>query len=97
MKQPIFSIVKPDLEHMEEVLEDIRLQLEQGIATMPLFYLAMVPEGTPPANKAAAFAAEFLPIRCQKMISPTAKRSVASQISRLFRGLRCSGADQSFE
>ena len=63
MKQPIFSIVKPDLEHMEEVLEDIRLQLEQGIATMPLFYLAMVPEGTPPANKAAAFAAEFLPIR----------------------------------
>lgn len=63
MKQPIFSIVKPDFEHMEEVVEDIRLQIEKGIATMPLFYLAMVPEGTPPANKAAAFAADFLPFR----------------------------------
>ena len=59
MKQPIYSIMKLDLDHIDEICEDIRLQYEEGIATCALFYLPLVPVGDPPAAKAEAFAADY--------------------------------------
>lgn len=39
-------------EHIEDVCKDIKEQFDKGITNCPLFYMALVPEGNPPANKA---------------------------------------------
>lgn len=54
-----FSIMQADPDHVEELCEDIRLQIEQGVATMPLFMIPLTPEGDPAIDKAALFCERY--------------------------------------
>lgn len=47
-----YSIMPLDLDHLDEICNDIKEQYETGVATCALFSMTLVPEGTPPANKA---------------------------------------------
>ena len=47
-----FSIMTLDEEHIDEVCEDIAYQVQNGIATMPLFMMTLTPEGDPVIDKA---------------------------------------------
>jgi len=38
-------------DHVEELCQDIKQQIEQGITTLPLFCMTLVPEGNPPVDK----------------------------------------------
>lgn len=59
MKQlHLYSIMPLDVQHVDEICEDIRRQYEGGVANYPLFCMTLSPEGTPPVNKAE--------ILCQK-------------------------------
>ncbi len=42
-----YSIIHLDMDHIDEICEDIRHQYEQKIADLPLFLMALVPEGDP--------------------------------------------------
>lgn len=59
----LYSIMPLDAEHIDEICEDIRVQVETGVATCPLFEATLVPEGNPVINKAEFFANN---IRCLK-------------------------------
>lgn len=48
----IFSIMNLDTAHLEEICEDIRYQYENKVASCALFKMTLVPEGTPPTDKA---------------------------------------------
>lgn len=54
-----FSIMRFCDGHVDEICEDIKQQVEQGITTMPLFSLTLVPEGKTPSDKAAAFCEKY--------------------------------------
>lgn len=45
--------------HVTEVCEDIKYQYENGIANCALFSMTLVPEGTPPVNKAEALCKKY--------------------------------------
>lgn len=47
-------------EHLEEICEDIKAQVELGIATMPLFCSTLTPEGNPAIDKAGMCASKYL-------------------------------------
>ncbi len=47
-----YSIMVLDTEHLDEICEDIRYQYENGVTSCALFCMTLVPEGTPPVNKA---------------------------------------------
>ncbi len=47
-----YTIMPLDLEHLEQVCQDIKEQYESGIADCALFSMTLVPEGNPPSNKA---------------------------------------------
>ena len=47
-----FTIMRLDEERMEEYCEDIVSQVKNGVATMPLFMMTLVPEGNPAIDKA---------------------------------------------
>ena len=47
-----FSIMTLDEEHMDAYCEDIAYQVQNGIATMPLFMMTLTPEGDPVIDKA---------------------------------------------
>ena len=42
-----------------EICDDIKFQIENGIADCPLFNMTLVPEGNPPVDKAAAFCKKY--------------------------------------
>jgi len=46
-----FSIMPLNLSCIDELCEDIKNQVENGICDMPLFCMSLHPEGTPPADK----------------------------------------------
>ena len=46
-----YSIMQLDLEHLEEICRDIKMQYEAGIANCALFSMTLVPEGNPPSDK----------------------------------------------
>ena len=52
-KLHLYSIMPLDIDHIDEICEDIRLQYETGVASCPLFSCTLVPEGNPPADKAS--------------------------------------------
>lgn len=52
LKENLYTIMPLDTEHIDEICEDIRKQYEDGVAACALFSMTLVPEGTPPANKA---------------------------------------------
>ena len=47
-----YSIVHLDVNHIEEICQDIKEQYENGVSTCALFKMTLVPEGNPPVNKA---------------------------------------------
>ncbi|MBQ7906509.1 MAG: hypothetical protein IJ309_00895 [Clostridia bacterium] len=53
-----YTIMPLLMEHLEEICQDIKMQVDSGIASCALFSMTLVPEGNPPANKAK--------ILCQK-------------------------------
>ena len=48
-----------DTNHIEEICEDIKEQFEKGVATCALFKMTLVPEGTPPFDKAKKFCEKY--------------------------------------
>lgn len=54
-----YSIMMFDTEHINEICDDIKFQIENGIADCPLFNMTLVPEGNPPVDKAAAFCKKY--------------------------------------
>ena len=55
-----YSIMRLDEEHIDYYCEDIRRQIEDGIATMPLFMFTLTPEGVPAIDKAAMLTETYL-------------------------------------
>ncbi len=47
-----YSIMQLDMEHIDEICEDIKQQYEQGICDCALFCIRLVPEGNPVIDKA---------------------------------------------
>lgn len=48
----LYSIMPLDVEHVEEICLDVKNQYEQGVCDCALFMMKLVPEGTPPIDKA---------------------------------------------
>ncbi len=54
-----YTIMPLDVEHLEEICQDIKQQHEKGIASMALFKMTLVPEGNPPADKVTILCKQF--------------------------------------
>ena len=54
-----YTIMPLDLSHLEEICQDIKYQHENGIASMALFKMTLVPEGNPPADKVTILCQQF--------------------------------------
>ena len=54
-----YTIMSLDIEHLEEICQDIKEQHDKGIAEMALFSMTLVPEGNPPADKATILCEQF--------------------------------------
>ena len=55
----LYSIMALAIDHVDEICEDIRYQYENGITSCVLFRMTLVPEGTPPVDKAKALCERF--------------------------------------
>ncbi len=55
----LYSIMALAVDHVDEICEDIRYQYENGITNCVLFRMTLVPEGTPPVDKAKALCERF--------------------------------------
>lgn len=55
-----FTIMPLDLEHIEEICEDIKRQYEDGVADCALFVMTLFPEGNPPAPKAEILTEKYI-------------------------------------
>ena len=51
-----YTIMPLFLEHLEEICQDIKMQVDSGIANCALFSMTLVPEGNPPAIRQKFFA-----------------------------------------
>lgn len=58
-KLHLYTIMPLDLDHVEEICEDIRNQYETEVASCALFSMTLVPEGDPPVDKAGAMCARY--------------------------------------
>ncbi|MBQ4087355.1 MAG: hypothetical protein IJC78_03825 [Clostridia bacterium] len=54
-----YSVVYFDMNHVDEMVEDIVRQYDEGIADMVIFGMPLVPEGNPPADKASILCEQF--------------------------------------
>ena len=54
-----YTIMPLDVEHLEEVCQDIKAQYDQGIANCALFSMTLVPEGNPPIDKAGIMCEKY--------------------------------------
>ena len=55
----LYSIMNLDTAHIDEICEDIKYQVKNGVANCALFKMTLVPEGTPPADKAAVYCEQY--------------------------------------
>ncbi len=55
----LYSIMPLDVEHADEICQDIKEQYEGGVATCALFKMTLVPEGCPPIDKAKIMAEKY--------------------------------------
>jgi len=55
----LYSIMALAIDHVDELCEDIRYQYENGITNCVLFRMTLVPEGTPPVDKAKALCERY--------------------------------------
>ena len=49
----LYSIMPLDVEHIDEICEDIKFQYQNGVSDCVLFMMQLVPEGDPAIDKAA--------------------------------------------
>ncbi len=54
-----YSITPLDIEHVDEICEDIRQQYEKGVSSCALFCFELVPEGEPLIDKAEQLCAKY--------------------------------------
>ncbi len=54
-----YSIMPLDINHIEEICQDIKEQYESGVASCALFQMTLVPEGNPPSNKVGILCKKF--------------------------------------
>ena len=54
-----YTIMPIDIAHLEEICQDIKAQYEQGVATLALFKMTLVPEGNPPADKVTIYCEQY--------------------------------------
>lgn len=55
----LYTIMALDTEHIDQICEDIKMQVENGIATCALFNMKLVPEGNPVVDKARNFCEKY--------------------------------------
>lgn len=55
----LWSISPLDIDHIDEICEDLRLQQETGVSTCALFIMYFTPEGTPPWEKAKFYCEKY--------------------------------------
>lgn len=56
----LYSIMPLDTSHLEEICIDISNQYKNGVTSCALFKMTLVPEGTPPKNKAKEYCEKYL-------------------------------------
>lgn len=54
-----YTIMNLDIEHLEEICNDIKEQIENGVALCPLFSMTLVPEGNPVTNKVSIYCKKY--------------------------------------
>ena len=54
-----YSIMRLDLDHIDEYCEDIKAQCESGVSDCALFSMPLVPEGNPPVDKAGLMVEQY--------------------------------------
>lgn len=54
-----YSIMPLDLDHIEEICQDIKYQYENGISSCALFSMTLTPEGNPAIDKAAILCEKY--------------------------------------
>ena len=54
-----YSIMPLDINHIDEICNDIKEQYESGVATCALFCMTLVPEGNPPADKVGVLCKKY--------------------------------------
>ena len=54
-----YTIMPLDMEHLEEICQDIKEQFDSGICSCALFSMTLVPEGNPPADKASILCKKY--------------------------------------
>ena len=62
MKEQIlksYTIMEPDITHLESICQDIKEQYDSGIAFCALFKMTLVPEGNPPADKVSILCKKY--------------------------------------
>ena len=59
----LYSIMPLKKEHVNEICNDIKRQYDEGIATLALFFVKLVPEGDPAVDKAGIFAEDYVVFR----------------------------------
>lgn len=59
MKLHNYSIMPLNVDFIDEICEDIKLQYENGISSCPLFSMTLTPEDNPPVDKAKIFCEKY--------------------------------------
>lgn len=59
----LFTIMPLDAKQADEICADIQEQYESGVASLALFSMTLVPQGTPPADKVGEFCAKYAVIK----------------------------------
>lgn len=54
-----YSIMNPDVDHLEEICQDIKEQYESGVCSCALFKMTLVPEGNPPSDKVSILCKKY--------------------------------------
>lgn len=79
-KMLLCSIMPLHTEYLDEICEDVRYQYENGIANYPMFMMQLVPEGTPPVDKAKELSEKYILFR-DKLRSMGLKSGILIQCS----------------
>ena len=51
----LYTVMHLQKDHIDEVCADIKSQIQNGVATCPIFMFKLAPEGTPPVDRAKIF------------------------------------------
>lgn len=75
-----YSIMPLDLDHFDEICQDIKEQYENGVSSCALFSMTLVPEGNPPADKVGSLCKKYAKFQ-EKLNSMGLKCGVLVQAS----------------